>query len=93
MLAPVGDPGLAALRGDSLADYDNAPRIGSFFAVHPALAEAVRLTGDRQRADLLAAGAEEARARLQRQVGFALRDDPRRLRLAGMLEALGDRYV
>lgn len=57
------------------------------------LAEAVRLTGDRQRADLLAAGAEEARARLQRQVGFALRDDPRRLRLAGMLEALGDRYV
>lgn len=39
MLAPVGDPGLAALRGASLADYDNAPRIGSFFALHPALAE------------------------------------------------------
>ncbi|MBU7579958.1 MAG: DUF1501 domain-containing protein [Porphyrobacter sp.] len=39
MLAPVGDPGLEALRGASLADYDNALRLGSFFAVHPALAE------------------------------------------------------
>lgn len=39
MLAPVGDPGFEALRGASLADYVNAPRIGSFFAVHPALAE------------------------------------------------------
>ncbi|WP_086609045.1 DUF1501 domain-containing protein [Erythrobacter donghaensis] len=39
MLAPVGDPGLEALRGAALADYDNAPRLGSFFAVHPALAE------------------------------------------------------
>ena len=39
MLAPVGDPGLEALRGASLADYGNAPRIGSFFALHPAFAE------------------------------------------------------
>ncbi len=39
MLAPVGDPGFEALRGASLADYENAPRIGSFFAIHPALAE------------------------------------------------------
>ena len=39
MLAPVGDPGLEALRGASLADYENAPRIGSFFALHPAFAE------------------------------------------------------
>jgi len=39
MLAPVGDPGFAALRGATLADYENAPRLGSFFAVHPALAE------------------------------------------------------
>lgn len=57
------------------------------------LAEAVRLMGDRQQADLLVAGAEAARAQLEQQVGFALRDDPRRLRLAGMLEALGDQYV
>ncbi len=42
MLAPVGDPGLEALRGASLADYENAPRIGSFFAVHPALAEVAK---------------------------------------------------
>ncbi len=39
MLAPVGDPGLEALRGASLADYEGATRLGSFFAVHPALAE------------------------------------------------------
>jgi uncharacterized protein (DUF1501 family) len=42
MLAPVGDPGLEALRGASLADYDGAPRIGGFFAVHPALAEVAK---------------------------------------------------
>ncbi|MDC8754654.1 DUF1501 domain-containing protein [Erythrobacter sp. sf7] len=39
MLAPVGDPGFEALRGVSLADYENAPRIGSFFALHPAFVE------------------------------------------------------
>ena len=39
MLAPVGDPGLEALRGATLADYEGAPRIGSFFALHPAFAE------------------------------------------------------
>lgn len=42
MLAPVGDPDLAALRGASLADYDNALRLGSFFAIHPALAEVAK---------------------------------------------------
>lgn len=39
MLAPVGDPGFERLRGAMLGDYDNAPRLGSFFAVHPALSE------------------------------------------------------
>jgi uncharacterized protein (DUF1501 family) len=39
MLAPVGDPGLEALRRASLADYEGAPQLGSYFAVHPALAE------------------------------------------------------
>ena len=39
MLAPVGDPGFAALRGATLPDYEGAARLGSFFAVHPALAE------------------------------------------------------
>ena len=42
MLAPVGDPGFEALRGAALADYDTAPRLGSFFAVHPALAEVAK---------------------------------------------------
>lgn len=45
MLAPVGDPGLAALRGAMLADYDNAVRLGSFFAIHPALAEIGKAAG------------------------------------------------
>ncbi|MFO6429186.1 DUF1501 domain-containing protein [Erythrobacter sp. W302b] len=44
VLAPVGDPGFAALRGAALADYDSAPRIGSFFAVHPAMAEIAKAT-------------------------------------------------
>lgn len=39
MLAPVGDPGFEALRGATLPDYADAPRLDSFFAVHPALAE------------------------------------------------------
>lgn len=48
MLAPVGDPALEALRGASLADHEGAVRLGSFFAVHPALAEVARaaLDGD-----------------------------------------------
>ncbi|MFN3863462.1 MAG: DUF1501 domain-containing protein [Erythrobacter sp.] len=39
MLAPLGDPALEALRGATLADYESAPRIDSFFALHPALIE------------------------------------------------------
>lgn len=39
MLAPVGDPGFEALRGATLPDYEGAVRLGSFFAIHPALAE------------------------------------------------------
>ena len=39
MLAPVGDSGFEGLRGATLTDYDGAVRLGSFFAVHPALAE------------------------------------------------------
>lgn len=45
MLAPLGDPGFEALRGASLADYEGAPRLGSFFAVHPALAEVAGAAG------------------------------------------------
>jgi uncharacterized protein (DUF1501 family) len=39
MLAPIGDPGFEALRGATLPDYEGAARLGSIFAVHPALAE------------------------------------------------------
>lgn len=39
MLAPVGDPGFAAVRGATLPDYSGAAQIGSFFAIHSALAE------------------------------------------------------
>lgn len=42
MLAPVGDPGFEALRGAALADYESAPKIGSFFALHPAFAETAK---------------------------------------------------
>ena len=45
MLAPVGDPGFAALRDRMLPDYDGAARIGSFFAIHPALAEVGKAAG------------------------------------------------
>ncbi|MBD3729688.1 MAG: DUF1501 domain-containing protein [Sphingomonadales bacterium] len=39
LLAPVGDPHLTALREPLLKGYDAAPRIGSFFALHPALGQ------------------------------------------------------
>ncbi|QIQ86617.1 DUF1501 domain-containing protein [Erythrobacter sp.] len=37
MLAPVGDPGFAALRERALPDYAAARRANGFFAIHPAL--------------------------------------------------------
>lgn len=39
MLAPVGDPGFAALRERALPDYTAARRAGDVFAIHPALGE------------------------------------------------------
>ncbi|WP_337661455.1 DUF1501 domain-containing protein [Erythrobacter sp. Alg231-14] len=37
MVAPVDDPGFAALRGSAMDDYDGARRTGGLFAIHPAL--------------------------------------------------------
>lgn len=37
MLAPLGDPGLAALRGPTLGEYEGARSADGFFAIHPAL--------------------------------------------------------
>ncbi|HSF13784.1 MAG TPA: DUF1501 domain-containing protein [Erythrobacter sp.] len=48
MLAPVGDPGFEALRGATLPDYDGAARIGSLFAIHPALAEVGAMATNRE---------------------------------------------
>lgn len=45
MLAPLGDPGFAALRPQMLADYEGAVRLGSFFAIHPALAGIAEAAG------------------------------------------------
>jgi len=36
MVAPVGDPGFAALRPGALQDYEGARQADSFFAIHPA---------------------------------------------------------
>lgn len=36
MLAPIGDPGFARLRGPALGDYDSARKADGFFAIHPA---------------------------------------------------------
>jgi uncharacterized protein (DUF1501 family) len=42
MLAPIGDPGFAALRNALLPDYAASPVIDSFFALHPALGEVAK---------------------------------------------------
>lgn len=36
MVAPIGDPAFAAVRGSTLADYEGARRADSMFAIHPA---------------------------------------------------------
>lgn len=36
MLAPVGDPNFAKLRGTHLGEYENARKADGFFAIHPA---------------------------------------------------------
>ncbi len=37
-IAPLGDPGFAALRGAMVGDYDTAMQLGDGFALHPAMA-------------------------------------------------------
>ncbi|QNQ10533.1 DUF1501 domain-containing protein [Sphingomonas alpina] len=37
-IAPVGDPGFAGARGPLAVDFDNAAKLDSMFALHPALA-------------------------------------------------------
>ena len=62
LLAPVGDPQFTTLRGKFLPDYAEAKRLGSFFALHPALAE-VGTLADAGQARFVHAVASSYRAR------------------------------
>ena len=48
ILAPTGDPAFAGLRGDFAQDSAAGAKLGSFFTLHPALAETAKMYGDRQ---------------------------------------------
>jgi uncharacterized protein (DUF1501 family) len=43
IVAPVGDPNYAALRGALAEDYADAPKISGLFALHPALAKSAEM--------------------------------------------------
>ena len=47
-LAPTGDPAYAGLRGDLATDLLDRPKLGSMFALHPALAQVSALYGAKQ---------------------------------------------
>ena len=48
VVAPTGDPAYAGLRGDFAQDLAAGTKLGSFFALHPALAETAKLYAARQ---------------------------------------------
>jgi len=48
IVAPTGDPAYAGLRGDFGQDLATGTKLGSFFTLHPALAETARMVGDKQ---------------------------------------------
>jgi uncharacterized protein (DUF1501 family) len=48
IVAPSGDPSFAGIRGDFAQDLSGGARLGSFFTLHPALAEIAKMYGDRQ---------------------------------------------
>lgn len=48
IVAPVGDPSYAGLRGDFAPDLASGSRLDAFFALHPALAETAKLYAQRQ---------------------------------------------
>lgn len=43
ILAPVGEPAFASVRGQFAADFASAPRLDTTFALHPALAQSAAL--------------------------------------------------
>ena len=48
VVAPVGDPAFAGLRGDLAADFAGAPKLDGTFALHPAMATGFQLYGQKQ---------------------------------------------
>ena len=48
IVAPTGDPAYGGLRGDFAQDFANGAKLGSFFTLHPALAETAKMYGDKQ---------------------------------------------
>jgi uncharacterized protein (DUF1501 family) len=48
IVAPTGDPAFAGLRGDFAQDSAGGARLGSFFTLHPALAETAKMYADKQ---------------------------------------------
>jgi uncharacterized protein (DUF1501 family) len=48
ILGPTGDPQHASIRGDFDQDLRNGTKLGSFFTLHPALAQAAKMYADRQ---------------------------------------------
>ena len=48
IVAPTGDPNYAGLRGDFAQDLSSGAKLGSFFTLHPALAETGKMYADRQ---------------------------------------------
>ncbi len=48
IVAPVGDPAFAGLRGDLAADFAGAPKLDGTFALHPAMATAFQLYGRKE---------------------------------------------
>ena len=48
IVAPTGDPAYAGLRGDFAQDLAAGTRLGTFFMLHPALAQTAKMYADRQ---------------------------------------------
>jgi uncharacterized protein (DUF1501 family) len=48
IVAPTGDPAFASLRGDFAQDLTTGTKLGSFFTLHPALAETAKMYAARE---------------------------------------------
>lgn len=48
IVAPTGDPSYAGIRGDFAQDFSAGAKLGTFFTLHPALAETAKMYADRQ---------------------------------------------